>query len=69
MPAEKQNVCLLRLPEVMARVRLSRSTIYERMAKGQFPRPVYASAKAPRWRSDTIGKWIDGLSEDRAAAA
>ena len=67
MRAENQ-ICLLRLSEVMVRVRLSRSVVYAKMAAGTFPRPVYASRKAPRWRSDTISAWIDGLSEDRAVA-
>ena len=68
MRAENQNVCLLRLSEVLGRVCLSRSVVYAKMAAGTFPRPVYASRKAPRWRSDKIDRWIDELSEDRAVA-
>ena len=35
-------VRFLRLPEVLARTGLSRSTIYVRVDQGLFPRPVFA---------------------------
>ena len=60
---------LLRIADVMTRVGLARSTIYELMAAGEFPRPCYPSPGAPRWRSDEIAAWIDELSAKRPAAA
>ena len=69
MVAKNPTVRLLKIDEVMVRVGLSRSVVYAKMRKGSFPLPVYAAWKAPRWRSDVIARWIDGLPVDRAAAA
>ena len=70
MPAPESNdLILLKLPEVMRRVGLSRPSVYKRMkAHGQFPRPVYPAKRAPRWRSDEIAAWIERLSATRSAA-
>lgn len=37
---------------------LSRSTIYDLMAKGQFPRPVKLTAKAVAWPESAITDWL-----------
>ncbi|MCV2865009.1 AlpA family transcriptional regulator [Defluviimonas sp. WL0075] len=37
---------------------LSRSTIYDLMAKGQFPRPVRLTAKAVAWPESSIVAWL-----------
>ena len=70
MPTPNNNstdeIILLRVREVMRRVALSRPTIYSRMAKGAFPRPIYPAPRAPRWRSDEIEIWIERLSAERA---
>ena len=70
MAAENPNaeVTLLRLDEVKSRCALGKSLIYELMARGRFPGPVYISPKAPRWRSDQLDAWIESLPADRAAA-
>ena len=39
----------LRLPEMMARTGLSRSTIYARLEQGRFPRAVSLGARAVGW--------------------
>ena len=39
------QVRFLRLPEVLARTGLSRSTIYVRLDQGRFPRPVSLGAR------------------------
>ena len=70
MSAPKSNdLTLLKLPEVMRRVGLSRPSVYKRMAAGEFPRPVYPAKRAPRWRSDEIADWIEQLSAERSDAA
>ncbi|HEU5340158.1 AlpA family transcriptional regulator [Edaphobacter sp.] len=47
-----------RLPRVQARVGLSRSAIYELIAKGQFPRPIKLSARAVGWPDGDIDNWL-----------
>ena len=40
---------ILRLPTVKATTGLSRSTIYQRIADGSFPKPVSLGARAVGW--------------------
>lgn len=49
---------LLRRAEVIARTGLKISTVYDRMRKDDFPRPVKISAKAVAWRESEINTWI-----------
>ena len=48
----------LRRPAVEAITGLSRSTIYDLMAKGDFPRPVKLTAKAVAWPESAIVEWL-----------
>jgi prophage regulatory protein len=49
---------LLRLPEVMARVGLRRSAIYQRMSDGRFPRSRSLGPKCTVWVESEIENWI-----------
>ena len=59
------QVRILRLPEVLARTGLSRSTIYVRLDQGRFPRPVSLGARAVGWIEAEVDEWI----RDRIAAS
>ena len=59
---------LYRLPEVMARTGLSRSTIYAMMEQGKFPKPVKLNQRANGWVSAEIACWIDSRIAEREAA-
>ena len=48
---------ILRRPDVQRATGLSRSTIYELMARGEFPQPVKLSARAVGWPEDKIREW------------
>lgn len=50
---------LLTRPEVEALVRLSRSEIYRRMRKGQFPLPLRIGDRAVRWKASEVEKWLE----------
>ncbi|MCY3808963.1 MAG: AlpA family transcriptional regulator [Gemmatimonadetes bacterium] len=52
------QVRFLRLPEVLARTGLSRSTIYVRLEQGRFPRPVSLGARAVGWIEAEVDDWI-----------
>ena len=59
MVAERHSgTRILRLPEVLVRVGLSRSTVYQLMAAGDFPASVRLTPNAVGWRSDDIDGWI-----------
>jgi prophage regulatory protein len=49
---------ILRLPTVKVRTGLSRSTIYQQVAEGSFPRPVNIGARAVGWVESDIENWI-----------
>lgn len=49
---------VLRLPEVIKRTGLARSTIYDQMEKGTFPRPIRIGERAVAWRDSDIEDWI-----------
>ena len=49
---------LLRLREVIARVGLSRSSIYLAISQDRFPRPALIGLRAVAWRSSEIENWI-----------
>ena len=49
---------LLRLPEVMARVGLKRSAIYQRMSEGRFPKSRSLGPKCAVWVEAEIDEWI-----------
>jgi len=48
----------LRLPQVLARVPISRSTLWRRVNDGSFPRPLKLSARVTVWRSEEIDGWM-----------
>ena len=49
---------LIRLPEVMARVGLKRSAIYQRMSEGRFPRSRSLGPRYTVWIESEIESWI-----------
>lgn len=49
---------ILRLPEVMNRTGLSRSSIYSFIALGLFPAPVKLGVRAVGWWGSDIDLWI-----------
>ena len=54
----RRQVRFLRLPEVLARTGLSRSTIYVRLEQGRFPQPVSLGARAVGWIEAEVDEWI-----------
>ena len=53
---------LLRLPEVIARVGLRRSAIYQRMSEGRFPKSRSLGPKCAVWVESEIDDWIHGVA-------
>lgn len=56
---------LLRLPEVMDRVGLRRSAIYQRMSEGRFPKCRSLGPKCSVWVEAEINAWIDSVSKEQ----
>jgi prophage regulatory protein len=49
---------ILRLPIVLDRTGLSRSTVYQRVTEGSFPEPVSLGARAVGWIETEVEEWI-----------
>lgn len=49
---------VLRLPAVKDRTGLSRSSVYEKIATGHFPKPISLGARAVGWLESDIDAWI-----------
>ena len=49
---------ILRLPQVIQRTGLSRSSIYLRMANNEFPESVSLGGRAIGWLENEIDEWI-----------
>lgn len=61
-PASAPPPHLLRLPEVMDRVGLRRSAIYQCMSEGRFPKCRFLGAKCSVWVVDEINAWAEGIA-------
>ena len=61
-PALPPPARLLRLPEVMARVGLKRSAIYQRMSEGRFPKSRSLGPKCAVWIEAEIDDWVRSIA-------
>ena len=63
------NKTIWRLPEVMARTGLSRSTVYHKIAEGEFPHSIKLGIRSVGWVSVDVEQWIqDRIDESRPDA-
>lgn len=62
-PASAPPPRLLRLPEVMEKVGLRRSAIYQRMSEGRFPKCRSLGPKCSVWVESEIHAWIENIAQ------
>lgn len=62
MPAAPAR--LIRLPEVIARVGLKRSSIYQRMAEGRFPKGRSLGSRCTVWVEAEIDAWVNSITQN-----
>lgn len=53
-----------RLPEVMARTGLPRSTIYHKMSLDEFPQSINLGPRSVGWVSDEVIGWTQARIDD-----
>ena len=58
---------ILRLREVVVRTGLPRSTIYDLIKKGRFPKQVQLTARCVGWPEDDIHDWVVEKLESQKA--
>ncbi len=56
---EQSRRCLMRLPTVKGLVGMGRTTIYEKIKEGSFPRPISIGDRSVAWDSEAIDRWIE----------
>ena len=52
---------ILRCRKVIERTGLSRSSLYEKMQRGDFPKPRKLGLRAVGWRVSDIESWLERL--------
>jgi len=56
-------ITILRLPTILKRTGLSRSSIYLRISKGEFPHSISLGGRAVGWLEDDVESWLEGKIE------
>ena len=56
---DRTSGALLRLPQVIEIVGLSKSSIYAKIKDGTFPPPIHISNRAIGWLDSVIEEWIE----------
>lgn len=57
-PSATRGDRILRVREVLARISVSRSTLYKWMDEGRFPRHVQLGPRSIGWRESEIDEWL-----------
>lgn len=65
-PAPQPPRRVLRLPEVIQKTGLSRTTLYTMSKAGQFPGAISLGGKAMGWIEAEIDQWIEDLMAARS---
>lgn len=56
---------ILRLPAVLDRTGLSRSTLYRKIQEGTFPRQIALGARSAGWRESAVAEWMNSPTSYR----
>ena len=67
---EKSELRILRRKQVEARIGLSRSTIYDGVSAGTFPKPISLGRQSVGWIEAEIEQWIrERIAASRTTSA
>ena len=55
---------VLRLPEVQFQTGLKKSTVYQLMSLGEFPRSIQLNKRTVGWLAHEIDEWIESRVEE-----
>ncbi|WP_220635948.1 AlpA family transcriptional regulator [Georgfuchsia toluolica] len=67
--SENRHAAILRLPQVISRTGLSRSTIYQRISDGEFPQQINLGANSVGWIEAEIDEWVTSCIQKSREAA
>ena len=57
---------LLRIEELMARLSISRSSVWEGCRAGRLPQPIKIGPRTTVWKSEEVDAFIDSLGKQDA---
>jgi prophage regulatory protein len=57
---------ILRLPAVLDRTGLSRSTLYRKIQEGTFPKQIALGVRTAGWRESAVRRWMQDPMSFRA---
>ena len=67
---EKMSYSILRLPEVISKTGLARSTIYGRIKSNAFPMPISLGSRAMGFIEQEVDEWIEAkITESRGGSS
>lgn len=55
---------LIRLPELLKRVPMSKSQLWLMVRQGRFPKPYKPSERISAWRLSEVSDWMDSLPKE-----
>ena len=61
----KQIPKFLRAPQVLEIIPVSKSTLWERVKTGRFPKPIKLSPGVTVWRAEDIQAYIEGVENEK----
>lgn len=59
------NEKFMRMPAVVEITGYSHQTIYRKMSKGEFPKPISLGLRAVAWLQSDIHKWMEDRINER----
>jgi prophage regulatory protein len=54
---------ILRLPQVVEKVQVPKSTLYKWMKKGLFPKPFVLGIRSVGWRAMDVNHWLESRQQ------
>lgn len=57
-----EEIMLFTLKDILEITRMSKSSIYRMMNKGEFPKSISLGGNCVRWRVSEIRKWVTELT-------
>lgn len=57
----ESRIKLLRISDVANKTTLAKSTLWIKISKGQFPKPIKLSPAISVWKESDVDAWIEGF--------
>ena len=65
----ESEIKIQRCPRILERTEWSRSTLYLKVQKGEFPRPIKLGQRSVGWIKSEVDEWLESRIQQRDAEA